>query len=87
MDEKITCNNLICYTEKLQFEIRIKELEADLKFNSSILAKQTDLAREAETRVMELEEGIKKHKEKYYLPKPISHRDKCDEELYKFLED
>jgi hypothetical protein len=29
MDEKITCNNLICYTEKVQFEARIKELEDD----------------------------------------------------------
>jgi len=34
---------------------RVNELEADLALNASILAKQCDLAREAETRVKELE--------------------------------
>ena len=49
-------------------EKRVKELEEDLKLNATMLAKQTDLAREAEIRVMELEtrnkeleEGIEKH--------------------------
>ena len=74
MDEKITCNNIICYTEKLQFEIRIKELEADLKFNSSMLAKQTDLAREAEIRVMELK-------------KELQYSRLSNEDLEKLLED
>lgn len=41
---------------------RIKELEADLKFNTSMLAKQTDLAREAEARVMKLENELAKIK-------------------------
>lgn len=42
-----------------KFLDRIKELEKDLKLNTSMLAKQCDLAREAETRAMELKEGIK----------------------------
>ncbi len=38
-----------------QTKARIKELETDLKLNASMLAKQTDLAREAETSVKETE--------------------------------
>jgi hypothetical protein len=41
---------------------RVKELEADLKLNSSMLAKQCDLAREAEARVKELEEILNRYK-------------------------
>lgn len=36
----------------------IKELERDLKLNASMLAKQTDLAREAETNSMRLEREL-----------------------------
>jgi len=39
-----------------------RELEADLKLNSSMLAKQCDLAREAEARVKELEEILNRYK-------------------------
>lgn len=39
---------------------RIQELEADLKLNASMLSKQTDLAREAETKCMEMKKGISK---------------------------
>ena len=38
---------------------RIEELEADLKLTSAMLAKQCDMAREAETRVKELEALLK----------------------------
>lgn len=39
---------------------KMTELESDLKLNASMLARQTDIAREAEIRVKELEEGIEK---------------------------
>ncbi len=71
--------------------VRIKSLEVDLSLNASMLAKQTDLAREAETgeafalqRVTELTEGIKKHKkimeDNENQIKPV------DRELYRLVE-
>ncbi len=44
--------------EKEKLEAKVRELEVDLKLNASMLAKQTDLAREAETKARELEKGI-----------------------------
>ena len=43
---------------------RIKELEGDLKLNSSLLAKQTDLARESEIKLAEARRKIKELEEK-----------------------
>jgi hypothetical protein len=37
MEAKITCNNVICYTEKLQFENRIRELEEGIEKHKSTL--------------------------------------------------
>jgi len=42
---------------------RIKELEADLKLNASMLARQCDLARDAETRAEKAEASKAKLKE------------------------
>lgn len=47
---------------------RIKELEEDLSLNASMLARQTDLAREAETEKAELVSGIKKHRNTLHGP-------------------
>ncbi len=41
--------------QKKFLTIQNSDLREDLKFNASMLARQTDLAREAETRVKELE--------------------------------
>jgi len=50
--------------EIARLNARVHELEADLKLNSSMLAKQCDLAREAEARVKELEGAIREHKDR-----------------------
>ena len=43
-------------------EARVKELETDLKLNASMLAKQCDLAREAEASLTRLLEAVEKLK-------------------------
>lgn len=40
---------------------KVKELESDLKLNASMLAKQTNLAREAEISLAKLKEAIKRN--------------------------
>ena len=49
-----------------QAESRLKELESDLKLNASMLAKQCDVAREAEVRFKELEEETSR-REKLFM--------------------
>ncbi len=65
-------------------ENRVEALERDLKFNAHLLAKQCDLAREAETEKAELVNGIKAHKERMILNenfiKPM------DKDLYRLVE-
>ncbi len=77
VDAIVASNKDIFYLTK-----QVEELEHDLSLNASLLARQTDMAREAEIRVMELEEAIRKQrnkKEGYAEPE--------DEELYKILEE
>lgn len=63
-----------------EVESRIKELESDLKLNASMLSKQCDLAREAETERECLSNAIDKHERwKRDHEKVIS---LIDEELY-----
>lgn len=50
----VTYYNLFCGIRD-----RAKELEASLKLNASMLAKQTDMAREAEARAMKAEAFIR----------------------------
>jgi len=94
MDEKITCNNLICYAEKVQFEARIKELEHVEEFTTkNIFFLQGELDK-SKTRIEDLEGGIKKHKDKKYglverrTGKIIAYADFSDEdkELYRLIE-
>lgn len=49
--------------EIARLNARVRELEADLKLNAAMLAKQCDLAREAEARVKELEEILTRYKD------------------------
>ena len=61
---------------------RVKELESDLKLNASMLARQCDLAREAEARVKELQDAIEEHQWTRKFCVPISD---IDTELYAHL--
>jgi len=61
MDEKITCNNLICYAEKVQFEAKIKELESERDSETRWAKQYFDQWEEAKARIKELEEGIKEY--------------------------
>ena len=54
MDKKITCNSSICHTEKVQFKVRIGELEERQKW---LCATYLD----CRARVKKLEEGIEKY--------------------------
>ena len=74
-----------CVRELRELRERGKELESDLKLNASMLAKQCDLARDAESRLKRLQEAIEKHKktDRWDLMDYIN----ADEELYKVLEE
>jgi len=54
MDKKIICNSSICHTEKVQFKVRIEELEERQKW---ICGTYLD----CRARVKKLEEGIEKY--------------------------
>ncbi len=62
---------------------KVTELESDLKLNASMLAKQTDLAREAETSFAKLKEAIKKNED--YTRSHYQVVSLEDEELYAVL--
>ena len=79
MEKKITCNSSICHTEKVQFKVRIEELEERQKW---ICATYLD----CRARVKKLEEGIEKHREgyaNYFDPQRFYTND--DRELYKLI--
>ena len=62
-------------------EEKVKELESDLKLNASMLAKQCDLAREAESRLKKLQEAVDKHKDYMWGDGIVDHS--ADKELYR----
>jgi hypothetical protein len=61
---------------------RIDELESDLKLNTSMLAKQTDLAREAGTFLVELKETMEKYRSSIW-----EDHHEVDRTLYKVLDE
>ncbi len=77
---------------EMTYKETVEALERDLKYNTKLLALQCDLAREAETKVMELVNGIKKHRvDRYDNPIPENEwgnggYDYYDEELYRLVE-
>jgi len=59
---KLSCHTVDCIGDYEDLEKRMKELESDLKLNAKMLGRQTDLAREAETKVMELKRRLESKK-------------------------
>lgn len=69
--------DMVKYLERAeQAEARIKELGSELKLNASMLAKQCDLARNAETNLTKLCEAVDRHRRSMHVYIPQ------DKELY-----
>jgi hypothetical protein len=66
-------------------EARVRGLENDLNLNASMLARQCDLARDAEVRVKELEDAIEKHHYEITLRTQGFDNDWVNKELYAHL--
>ena len=78
--------NGITYYDKVQELVsRILNLEADLKLNASMLAKQCDIARGAEARVKELQDAIERHYFEMTMRTQGFGNDWVDTELYAHL--